>query len=87
MKRTSSAWLRIALVSAAAFAGGTVAVVSGTVPVASAQEASLQTKYEKKVAEAWFKDNGFTDDYDKAKDLAAKTGKPIFAYFTRSYQG
>ena len=45
----------------------------------------LQEKYEKKVSEAWFKDNGFTDDYDQAKELATKTGKPIFAYFTRSY--
>jgi hypothetical protein len=84
MKRT----LSVALVSAAALAGAGFVVVAGTPPVASAQEAeSFQTKYEKKVAEAWFKDNGFTDDYDKAKDLAAKTGKPIFAYFTRSYAG
>jgi hypothetical protein len=44
-----------------------------------------EQKYEKKVAESWFKDNGFTDDYEAAKKKSAETGKPIFAYFTRSY--
>jgi cytochrome oxidase Cu insertion factor (SCO1/SenC/PrrC family) len=47
----------------------------------------LQAKYEAKVAEAWFKDNGFTDDYDVARQRSKETGKPIFAYFTRSYAG
>ena len=26
-----------------------------------------EAKYEEKVAESWFTDNGFTDDYDKAR--------------------
>lgn len=68
----------------AAVAG--VVVVAGAALVAFAREGeTLQEKYEQKVAESWFKDNGFTDDYDKARELATKTGKPIFAYFSRSY--
>ena len=45
----------------------------------------LQAKYEKKVSEAWFTNNGFTDDYDVARERSKESGKPIFAYFTRSY--
>jgi hypothetical protein len=45
----------------------------------------LETKYEAKVSEAWFTSNEFTSDYDTARAKAKETGKPIFAYFTRSY--
>lgn len=69
-----------------------IAVVAGVVLAAGAALSAfaqpgetMQEKYEAKVAESWFKDNGFTDDYDKARELATKTGKPIFAYFSRSY--
>jgi len=58
----------------------------GMATAAQAQDKSdLQAKYEAKVAESWFTDNGFTDDYDTARELAAESGKPIFTYFTRSY--
>ena len=59
-------------------------ILAATATVGLAQD-DLQAKYEKKVAESWFTDNGFTDDYDVARAKAAETGKPIFAYFTRSY--
>ncbi len=60
-------------------------MLAGMATVSMAQDSDMQTKYEKKVAEAWFTDNGFTDDYDVARAKATETGKPIFAYFTRSY--
>ena len=59
-------------------------IVAATAAVGMAQD-DLQAKYEKKVSEAWFTDNGFTDDYDVARAKSAETGKPIFTYFTRSY--
>lgn len=63
-------------------------LVAGTAAVGFAQDTDMsefQAKYEKKVAEAWFTDNGFTDDYDVARERAKEQGRPIFAYFTRSY--
>lgn len=73
------------LIFAAAAAG--VLAAAFAVP-ASAQEAEkdpLQQKYEDKVAESWFKDGGWSDDYDAVRATAKETGKPIFAYFSRSY--
>ena len=65
-----------------------IVLVAGSAFSAFAQQGeTMEQKYEAKVAESWFKDNGFTDDYDTARELATKTGKPIFAYFSRSYSG
>ena len=65
-----------------------IALVAGSALSSFAQPAeTMEQKYEAKIAESWFKDNGFTDDYDTARELATKTGKPIFAYFSRSYSG
>ncbi|MCA8948297.1 MAG: hypothetical protein KDE27_02270 [Planctomycetes bacterium] len=36
-------------------------------------------------AEPWFENGGWLLDFDAAKAEAEKTGKPIFAYFTRTY--
>ena len=60
-------------------------LVAGLAAGALAQDMTVEEKYEKKVSESWFVDNGFTDDYDAARAQAKETGKPIFAYFTRSY--
>ena len=64
-------------------------VLAGTAAVGFAQDSDPQAKlradYDKKVAQAWFTDNGFTDDYDVALERAKGAEKPIFAYFTRSY--
>ena len=63
-------------------------IVAGTAAVGFAQDSAKsewQAKYEKKVAESWFTENGFTDDYDVARERAKEQGRPIFAYFTRSY--
>lgn len=48
------------------------------------QEA-LQAKLDKKLAEEWVAKSGWITDYDKAREEAKKSGKPIFAYFSRSY--
>lgn len=41
--------------------------------------------YEEKLKEPFFKKAAWITDYDKAREEAKKTGKPIFAYFSRSY--
>lgn len=38
-----------------------------------------------KLAEEWLKKADWITDYDKAREEAKKSGKLIFAYFTRSY--
>jgi hypothetical protein len=51
----------------------------------SDEQDELRSKFEAKVSESWFVDNGFTDDYDLARERARDAKKPIFVYFTRSY--
>jgi hypothetical protein len=54
---------------------------------ASAQDVeALKEKKAAKLAEAWVTKNPWITDWEKAKETSAETGKPIFAYFTRSYQ-
>jgi hypothetical protein len=60
-------------------------LLAGATSAQDSQQAELQEKYEKKVAESWFVDNGFTDDYDLARERARDARTPIFVYFTRSY--
>ena len=45
----------------------------------------LITRREHKLAEAWLKNANWTLSFVDAKNRAAKEGKLIFAYFTRSY--
>ena len=51
----------------------------------SAFAQSLEEKRDKKLASEFLKKAAWTTDYDKAREEAKKTGKPIFGYFTRSY--
>jgi hypothetical protein len=46
---------------------------------------SNEEKLEEKLKESWLVDGGWIADYDKAREEAKKSGKLIFAYFTRSY--
>ncbi len=46
---------------------------------------TLEEKRDKKLAEEFLKKAPWITDYDKARAEAKKTGKPVFAYFTRSY--
>lgn len=72
-----------------ALAGIVLAFVAATAVAQEkdAQQVKMEEQYAAKVAEPWFTNNGFTDDYDVARQRAKETGKPIFAYFTRSYAG
>ncbi len=45
----------------------------------------LEKRYAAKLDGAWVKNANWITDYDQAKAFAAKTGKQILAYFTRSY--
>ena len=45
----------------------------------------MTARFEKKIAEPWFATGGWTADYDVARARAKETGRPILAYFTRSY--
>lgn len=44
-----------------------------------------QTKLDRKLQEAWVKNAAWITDFGKAKAAARRTGKQIFAYYTRSY--
>jgi len=46
---------------------------------------SLEEKRDKKLASEFLKKAAWTTDYDKAREEAKKTAKPIFGYFSRSY--
>ncbi len=47
--------------------------------------AELQKLYQKKVSEAWLKNAGWSLSWEDTLKRAGKEGKPVFAYFTRSY--
>jgi len=46
---------------------------------------ALIKKRDEKLASAFLKKAPWITDYDKARAESKKSGKPIFAYFTRSY--
>jgi hypothetical protein len=55
-------------------------------PAAFAQDqAELAAKRDKKLESEFLKLADWITDFDEARAVAAETGKPIFAYFTRSY--
>ena len=62
-------------------------VLSATAVAASAQSSQeeLKAKYEAKIAEDWYTSAGWISDYDAALAKSKETGKPIVAYFSRSY--
>jgi hypothetical protein len=67
------------------FALASLALV-GTAGVARAQDkADLEKKRDALLGEEWLKKADWITDYDKAREEAKKSGKAIFAYFTRSY--
>lgn len=50
-----------------------------------ARAQSMEERKRQKLAEPWLKNADWILDYDKARKESELTGKPIFAYFTRSY--
>ncbi len=61
----------------------TAAAVCALAPGVWAQ--SLEEKRDKKLKEPFLAKGGWFTDFDKAKEESKKSGKAIFAYFTRSY--
>ena len=45
----------------------------------------LQASFDEMKTHKWYTGGGWTTDFAVAKETAKKTGKPIFAYFTRTY--
>lgn len=74
---------------AAAAAG--ILLAAAAFPAAAQQappnQEQLKERLAEKLGEAWVKDGGWITDYDAARAEAKKSGKAIFAYFTRSYAG
>ncbi len=64
-----------------------LAAITAATVVAPAQatQEDLSAKRDAKLAEAWIEQNGWITDYDEARAKAETNGKPIFAYFSRSY--
>ena len=46
---------------------------------------SLEERRDKKLKDPFLSKASWITDYDKAREASRKTGKLIFAYFTRSY--
>ena len=46
----------------------------------------LESNLKEKLGKEFMRNAAWNIDYDIAKAKAKETGKPIFAYFTRSYQ-
>ena len=61
-------------------------LILASTPAAFAQDqAELAAKRDKKLQSEFLKLADWITDYDEARTVAADTGKPIFAYFTRCY--
>lgn len=54
-------------------------------PAQQKNQEELKQLRAEKMAKEVFKKADWSFDYDAARAKAKKTGKPIFAYFTRSY--
>ena len=61
------------------------AVLGAMLAAPALAQDGMVAKKEAKLAEAWVKNATWIMDYEEAQAAAAKSGKPIFAYFTRSY--
>jgi hypothetical protein len=62
----------------------TVVLLLGASALAQAQD-TMEQKRDKKLASGFLKKAPWITDYDKALEESKKSGKAIFAYFTRSY--
>jgi hypothetical protein len=61
-----------------------VALVLALGVPAAAQDA-LVAKRDAKLAESWVAKSSWITDFDEAREIAKKSEKLIFTYFTRSY--
>jgi hypothetical protein len=83
MARASSAVLTGILLALAA--GSAAAQEDPAAAKKARQQAAYREALEAKQRESWFKDFGWTADYDRARERAKAEKKLIIAYFLRSY--
>jgi hypothetical protein len=62
-----------------------LALASATLLTASAHAQSLEEKYTQKLEKDFVSKIEWVRTLEEAQAAARKTGKPVFAYFTRSY--
>ena len=72
-------WIALAAIVLPALAG------LGRAGAQQPTQEQLKKQRDEKLALPVFKKAGWIFDYDQARAEAKKTGKPIFAYFSRSY--
>lgn len=51
----------------------------------SYDQEQMKANYAEMQTHSWYTDGGWITDFAAAKEKAARTGRPIFAYFTRTY--
>ncbi len=64
---------------------GLAGLLGWTSPAAIPQASPMEARLQAKLQEPWLKKAAWITDYDDAKAASKEQGKPIFAYFTRSY--
>ena len=62
-----------------------VAAAAAPAPAQQKSQDDLRASFAEMQTHSWYVDGAWTTDFGAAKAEAAKTGKPIFAYFTRTY--
>ena len=67
------------------FIAGALVAFCSTALLPSASAQSLEQKRDRKLKAPFMSKASWIADYDKAREASRKTGKLIFAYFTRSY--
>jgi len=60
-------------------------ITAGLLCGALTAQSQLETLRDRKLGERWVTSAPWVTDYDEALATAKQSGKPVFAYFTRSY--
>ncbi len=63
----------------------TIALLAGFSSAQTDAQSILRAKLEKKLESPFIAFGSWVTDYDAARATAAKTGKLVFGYFSRSY--
>ncbi len=61
------------------------AIALALLSTAAYAQGDNEAKFEKKMNSPFLQKADWMTDYDKALEASTKSGKPILAYFTRSY--
>ena len=62
-----------------------MALLALLAPACMESSDQLRSSYEAKLSEDWFVNGGWSADYDAVRARAKAEGKPILAYFSRTY--